>query len=72
MPTGAAVPVLIVLLLAAACFAVGTARGSWRVWLAGYALAVVALALAYGAVWNGQAAIRHPAAPAPAARELRQ
>ncbi len=59
------VTVLLVLAAAALCFALGTFRGSWRVWLVGYALAVAALVLAYGGVLRERrAAPGTPAAPA--------
>ncbi len=48
--------VLIVLAVAAICFALGTFRGSWRVWLVGYALTVLALALAFGGVRSARRA----------------
>ncbi len=44
--------VLAVLAVAVLCFALGTFRGSWRVWLIGYALTVVALALGFAGVYN--------------------
>ncbi len=50
------VAVLLVLAAAALCFALGTFRGSWRVWLVGYALTVVALALAFGGVRSARRA----------------
>ncbi len=46
--------VLLVLAVAALCFALGTFRGSWRVWLVGYALTVLALALAFAGVLRGR------------------
>ncbi len=49
-------PVVVVLVLAALCFALGTLRGSWRVWLVGYALTVLALALAFGGVRSARRA----------------
>ncbi len=58
------VAVLVVLAVAALCFAVGTFRGSWRVWLVGYALTVVALALAFSGVRSARrAAESAPSAP---------
>lgn len=45
--------VLVVLAVAALCFALGTLRGSWRAWLVGYALTVLALVLAIAGVVRG-------------------
>ncbi len=45
--------VLIVLAVAALCFALGTLRGSWRAWLVGSALTVFALGLAFAGVIRG-------------------
>ena len=67
--------VLAVLAIAALCFALGTFRGSWRVWLVGYALTVVALALALGGVHRahrGVGTLAPPVPPAPAAPETRR
>ncbi len=60
------VAVLIALAAAALCFALGTFRGSWRVWLVGYALTVVALALAFGGVRNARRAAALEGARPPA------
>jgi hypothetical protein len=38
---------LVTLALAVGCLGIGTLRGSFRLWLAGYVLAVVALVLAF-------------------------
>ncbi len=59
------VAVLVVLVAAALCFAFGTFRGSWRVWLVGYALTVVALALAFGGVRSARRAATPPPGSAP-------
>ena len=68
VPVSPVVLVVAVLLAAALCFALGTLRGSWRTWLVGYALAVVALVLAYGGVLRERRAASPASAPAPAAR----
>jgi lipopolysaccharide export LptBFGC system permease protein LptF len=56
-----ALVILVVLVVAAAaCFGLGTMRGSWRVWLVGYVLFAAAL----GVGFIGQrAARRAPAIP---------
>lgn len=67
------VPVAVVLVLAAACFGIGTAKGSWRIWLAGYGFAVVALALAYaGALRSRHAPVPQPAPPPVTSPEIRR
>ncbi len=38
---------LVALALAVCCLGIGTLRGRFRIWLAGYLLAVVALVIAY-------------------------
>ncbi len=63
VPVSPVLLVAIVLVAAALCFALGTLRGSWRAWLVGYALTLVALVLAYGGVLHE----RRAAAPAPEA-----
>ncbi len=62
MTTRPLVLLLAALVLAICCLAAGTLRGSFRLWLAGYALAVLALVLAY----VGVRAARRPSAPPPA------
>ncbi len=52
---------LAALVLAVCCLGVGTLRGSFRLWLVGWVLAVVALVLAY----VGVHATRRPSAPYP-------
>ena len=64
--------VLAVLAIAALCFALGTFRGSWRVWLIGYALTVVALALALGGVRRAHRGVGPAAPAAPAAAETQR
>jgi len=66
MLTQPVVIVLAVLAAAVLCFALGTFRGSWRVWLVGYALTVAALALAFGGV---RSARRGPDGASPAAAQ---
>ena len=67
MTTLALHPALVVLLLlvlgAAACFGLGTMRGSWRVWLIGYVLFAAALGVAYGAQRSVRRAAAVRAAP---------
>ena len=60
-------PALVILVLlvlaAAACFGLGTMRGSWRVWLVGYVLFAAALGVAFAGQRAARRAAAVPAAP---------
>lgn len=49
------------LVLAVACFGLGTLRGSWRVWVLGYALTALALVLAFAQLRGERRAGARPA-----------
>jgi len=71
MPVHPVVIVAAILVAAALSFALGTLRGSWRAWLAGYALTVAALVLAYGGVLRERRAAAASVAPAASAAPAR-